>query len=114
MFGEPGPVVVMSCDITAFFNLHLFVQDAHLKTISLNVAPLSPVMDAKVKMLMLTPRQKGKHDSITQEKSKMMFSQGQCGPSMGGKKREKPERGGGNLQNGVLCSPAVYTALQRL
>lgn len=30
------------------------------------------------------------------------------------KKREKLEEGGGKLQNTVLCSPDVYTALQRL
>lgn len=102
----------MSCDITAFFNLVLLVQDALLKAVSLKVAPLSTVMDAKAKTPMLASRQKGKRDSITQEKSEMMFSQGQCRPSV--EKREKLERGGGGLQNTVLCSPAVYTALQRL
>lgn len=88
------------------------MQDALLKAVSLKVAPLSTVMDAKVKTPMLASRQKGKHDSITQEKSKMMFSQGQCRPST--EKKGKAGKGRGELQNTVLCSPAVYTALQRL
>lgn len=99
----------MSCDITAFFNLHLFVQDAHLKTISLNVAPLSTVMDAKVKMLMLASRQKGKRDSITQEKSKMMFSQGQCRPSLGGKKGKSRKGEGGIAERRVVLPSCLHS-----
>lgn len=98
--------------MTTFFNLASLVQGALLKTVSLKVAPLSTVMDAKVKTPMLASRQKGKHDGITQEKSKRMLSQGQCRPSR--KKKGKAGKGRGELQNTALCSPAVYTALQRL
>lgn len=98
----------MSCDITTFFNLHLFVQDSLLKTVILKVAPLSTVTDAKVKMPMLASRQKGKQDSITQEKSKMMFSQGQCRPSM---KKGKSWKGGGGVAEHHVVLPSCLHSI---